>query len=202
MRKFILPVAALVVASCCTPSLSRNVYHPKVVLLSSIHRPNLGSGVVIADGWILTAAHNLPMTHADGLTLGEAIQHPYLDIALIPCEGAKSNGLKIATELPRLHDPLRVYGYWLGRQLQRTDGYQSHIIGQMSTPVIPGCSGGAVVNAQGELVGIVKNIGFIGVHDRRSGGYDSARGVVVPQIAGYTLITSDVLGWISMNVNP
>lgn len=196
MRQLVFSVLTLAVVSCCTPMSSPGAGHPHVVLLENVSTLNRGSGVVILDGWILTAAHNLPMTHMGDLELGEPLVHPWLDLALIPCEGVYSYGLEFAERPPELHDPLYSYGYWLGRQLQRCDGYQSDVTGQMSTPINPGCSGGAVVNERGELVGIIRDIGFIGVHDRSTGGYSAQHGVVIPQVAGYTLIDAAVIGWI------
>lgn len=188
------PAALMVLSACCVYGAASS--HPRVVLLESFR--SSGSGVVIADGWILTAAHNLPKDTADGLPLGEPIRHPFLDLALVPCAGLVGN-IVIAETMPELHDPLSAYGYWLGFQLQRTDGYQSHRPGLMSAAIIPGCSGGAVVNERGELVGIILHIGFIGVQDRATGTYSNERGTVVPQVAGYAPLTDDVVGWIIRN---
>ena len=153
-----------------------------------------GSGVVIADGWILTAAHVLPVFTADGNPVGEAIEHPFLDLALIPCEAAVGTGLRMADVLPELHDPLRSYGWWLAVQYQMVEGFQGAAPGESSAPVIHGCSGGAVTNERGELVGIIATVSY--ARTQMGDGY------AITHMAGYTPIDEDVRGWITLHILP
>lgn len=188
-------VAFLIATACCTPTTSANL-PPTVVLLTSTETGMpAGSGVVIAQGWVLTASHVLPVGTADGLDVAEVIEHPTLDLALLRVPGLLGYAVPLADELPKLHDPVHAIGWHLARQLQRTDGYQGGQPGQMSAPIIHGCSGGAVLNEAGELVGIIMSVGYTNT-------WTATDGSAVPQAAGYTPITADVVGWISYNLNP
>jgi hypothetical protein len=154
---------------------------------------SLGSGVVIADGWILSAKHLLPIETADGLPCGEPIVHPTLDLALIPCEGIKATGLEMATTGPWVYERLYAYGWHQGEQRMKTEGYQGHARGQMSAPVIFGCSGGAVINSNGELVGIIDHVDFENVTD----GWGM---YLVFHMSGYTVLDEAVRGWIETHI--
>lgn len=192
MMKQVTLALVAAVTTCCAAA---GPPHPNVVLMDG--PANDGSGVVVVDGWILTAAHILPVTTADGEPVGEAIEHPFLDLALVPCEGVESWGLRISTEPLEVHEPLSAYGFWLARQLQRTDGYQGEYVGEMSAPAVHGCSGGAVVNERGELVGIIEALDAMRVYDRKSkDGYSMRFGTPVYHMVGYVPMTEDVVGWI------
>lgn len=167
--------------------------HPNVVAFRNGTSKVRGSGVVIEDGRILTAAHVLPVTTADGMPCGKAIKHPTLDLALVPCPQAKARGLRLAQRPPKVYDRMYAYGWHLGRQLLRTEGYQGRHAGSVSTPVINGCSGGAVVNDRMELVGIMKTVAY-----RLTASNTDAYAIV--HVAGYTPIDEDVLDWIHLHV--
>lgn len=171
--------SALVLASCCTPTA------PTVLHLDG--PDGEGSGVVIANGWILTAAHVLPVVTANGFPCGPAIVHPTLDLALVPCIVAADSGLEFGAS-PRTYDRLYSYGWHLGGYLLKTEGYQGRVTGTMSAAVIHGCSGGAVINARGELVGIVEAVAYITD--------ESDVEHPLPHIAWYTPVDAAVLGWI------
>lgn len=181
-----MTLAVLLLSSC-----AMSWHHPNVPLLDG--PMSLGSGVVIADGWILTVRHILPVDTADGLECGEPIIHPTLDLALIPCPGAEANGLRPATTGPWVYERLYAYGWHQGESLLKTEGYQGKTTGEMSAPVIFGCSGGPVINARGELVGIIDNVDFEDVMD----GWGT---YVVPHMAGYTVLDEAVRGWIGTNI--
>lgn len=183
----------LLATACCSPPAQPTVLPaPKVVLLENDETGGRGSGVVIRDDWVLTAAHCLPMTTANGLPIAESFAHPFEDLALLRVPGIK--GSVVFGELPDTFDPVSAYGWALGRQLQRTDGYAGQLWGEMSAPVIFGCSGGAVVNARGELIGIIITVGaaFTPMGDSYA----------VPCVAGYTPLDAVNRGWISYIVNP
>ncbi len=179
-------LALLFVAGCtATPN------HPNVLLMEG--PGGKGSGVVIADGWILTAKHLLPIETASGMPCGEAIEHPTLDLALIPCAGAEARGLLPAIEPPRVHQRVYTYSWHQADTFMKTEGFQAKQLGWMSAPVIFGCSGGAVVNDRGELMGIIATVAFEDVIDGW-GMYS------VSHMAGYTTLNEAVRGWIGANI--
>ncbi len=172
--------AVMVLASCCTPPRAPTVLH--------LDGPNRqGSGVVIAEGWVLTAAHVLPALRANGFPCGPAIVHPTLDLALVPCLMAVDSGLEFGAA-PQTYDRLYSYGWHLGGYLLKTEGYQGRVTGTMSAAVIHGCSGGAVINARGELIGIVETVAYI----TDESGIEHP----LPHIAWYTPVDAAVRGWI------
>jgi hypothetical protein len=166
--------------------------HPNVVAFRNGTSKVRGSGVVIADGWILTAGHVLPIKTANDMPCGEAIKHPTMDLALVPCPGVRAYGLRLAQRRPSVYDRLYAYGWHQGEKLLRTEGYQGHLLGTASTPVINGCSGGAIVNDRGELIGIVKTVAY-----RLTASGKDAYAVV--HMAGYTPIDFDALDWILLH---
>lgn len=199
-----LAIAMLMLISCTTMGDSTSSFtkprrvavypeapvgHPQVPLLKR-GLSAMGSGVVVADGWILTAAHVLPITTANGRPCGKPIIHPTLDLALIPCPKMKWNGLTLAEAAPKLYDRLYGYGWHLCRALLKTEGYQGYPQTSMSVPGIHGCSGGAVVNDRGELVGIIRSVAYTGT---ASGGDMYA----LPHITGYTPVD---LKWVQANL--
>lgn len=189
MRHAAIPTSAVLLLSALSYGGVFSA-HPNVVMLTSAAGKPRGSGVVIADGWILTAAHVLPIALASEMPCTKSIKHPTLDLALVKCPQAKvSRGFRMATRQPYVHDRVYAYGWHLGRVLMRTEGYQGYYINRMSAPVIHGCSGGAVVNARGELLGVVKSVSYAWTANRLDG-------YAIPHMAGYTSIGPDALGWI------
>ena len=182
---------ATLAAVLLLPACATTWNHPNVLLLKGSR--GMSSGVVIADGWILTAGHVLPVATAGGLECGPAIPHPTLDLALIPCPGAKAYGLRPATKLPWTYDRVSAYGWHKGEYLMKTAGYQAKQRGWMSAASIHGCSGGAVVNARGELVGILVQVRMT---DVQNGWGEYA----LPHIARYTVLNEAVRSWIGANI--
>jgi serine protease Do len=136
----------------------------------------LGSGVVIADGLVLTNAHNLrrtetAVTFADGRTETGQVRgvDPDGDLALLgvdtagvaPVEWAAGNGVAVGTPVFALANPG-------GRGLRTTFGLVSavgrsfrgprgrRISGSLehTAPLARGSSGGPVVDAAGRLLGL------------------------------------------------
>lgn len=190
-RALVLTTAILALATISYSGLFAP--HPNIVVLVGEDGSPRGSGVVIADGWILTAKHVLPVTLADKMPCTKAIQHPTLDLALIQCPRAEMPfGFRLATRAPYVYERVYAYGWHLGRALMRTEGYQGHYSSHMSAPVIHGCSGGAVVNARGELIGIIKSVSYVWTANRTDG-------YALPHMAGYTPIASSALDWILLH---
>lgn len=179
----------LLAASCCAPSgvSARKVPPPTVLLLADEGGVPRGSGVVISDGWALTAAHVDNVVTAGGLPVTERHDHPFLDLALLRVPEARGS-VTFAEEQPDPWERISCYGWHMGQVLLRTDGYQSPAAEWGSSPVIFGCSGGACVNERGELVGIIRHVGLANTPMGDS--------YAVVQIMGYTAVTLDVLGWI------
>ena len=111
---------------------------------------------MIAPDWLLTCAHCGQATIAGGLEVTNTYIAPggSVDMALMRVPGLTAKWYPpIAAVAPALHDDLHAYGWHLGTQLLMTDGHQGKDSDEMSCPIIHGCSGGAVVNSSGELVG-------------------------------------------------
>lgn len=166
---------------------------PQVPLVHSLEGSR-GSGVVIADGWLLTVAHVLPVTGLDDdhAMVQRVHLHPHLDLALVKIEGLKGK-VEIATELPKFGDELRTIGHHEGQVKLMTSGHQGKVPGHMSCEVMPGCSGGPVLNARGELVGIVATVW---IYRLPFGG-----SLPISHMAGYTPIDADTRAWILSIVN-
>jgi hypothetical protein len=165
--------------------------HPQVLRLT-MPDGGFGSGVVIADDWVLTCMHCLPVETAGEFSAKHSIPHPYLDLGLVWVPGVKANGLQFGATA-QLHDPVSAYGWHLAKHFMRTDGYQGDKPDGMSAPIIHGCSGGAVVNADGQLLGVIAWV----VYARTGGGWDS---YALPHIAGYTPIGEDERIWIAEQI--
>lgn len=171
--------------SCCVPPAA--VRPPNVLLLTN-GTHGRGSGTVIAHGWILTAKHVLPVSSAGGNRIEEVFRHPDLDLALLRAPGAMWHGLTAAPQMLSVYDRVYAYGWHQGHTLLKTEGFQGQTIGTMSAPVYYGCSGGAVVDARGDLVGIIATM------DVSEDSFDIIH--PVPHMSGYTTLTPAVLRWI------
>lgn len=163
---------------------------PNVVLLKAITKVR-GSGVVVADGWILTAKHVLPVTSASGMACGKVVVHPSLDLALVRCPNAKAYGLRMAWRKPGLYDRLYAYGWHRGRVLMKTEGHQGYPFDTLSAAVIHGCSGGAAVNDRRELVGILHRVGYMSTTPPTGVKRGHQHGYALPHMAWYTPIDID-----------
>lgn len=180
MFKSVAIAAFLLVSSCVGPS------YPNVLLLKGV--TGQASGVVIADDWILTVGHTLPISVANDLICGIAITHPTLDLAMISCPGAKVHGLRLGRQ-PRKYNRLYSYSWHAGKHMLKTEGYQGDAPGLMSVPVIFGSSGGAVTNIHGELVGIIRGVLLMDIRDG-TGAY------AVSHVSQYVILDDDVREWI------
>jgi serine protease Do len=138
-----------------------------------------GSGVVLAEGQILTNAHNLrgdqvTVTFADGRTAEGRVagQDVDGDLAVIEADTGDAPALPWASEpVTGVGAPVFALANPGGRGLRVTFGFVSgidrsfrgprghRITGSVehTAPLLPGSSGGPVVNAAGQLLGINTN---------------------------------------------
>ena len=137
-----------------------------------------GSGIVLGAGRILTNAHNIrgsqaTVTFADGRTAeGNVAGHDIDgDLAVIEADTGQAAALPWATAAPAIGMPVFALANPGGRGLRVTFGTVSgidrtfrgprglRITGSLehTAPLLPGSSGGPVLDAQGQLLGINTN---------------------------------------------
>jgi S1-C subfamily serine protease len=141
-------------------------------------RWGVGSGIVLGQGRVLTNAHNVRGSHvtvtfADGRTAeGNVAGHDLDgDLAAVEVDTGQAAALPWATDAPALGTPVFALSNPGGRGLRVTFGFISgidrsfrgprglRITGSLehTAPLLPGSSGGPVVNAAGELLGVNTN---------------------------------------------
>ena len=137
-----------------------------------------GSGVVLGAGRVLTNAHNVrgsqvTVTFADGRTAeGNVAGHDIDgDLAVIEADTGQTPALPWATGAPPIGTPVFALANPGGRGLRVTIGFVSgidrtfrgprglRITGSLehTAPLLPGSSGGPVLDAAGQLLGINTN---------------------------------------------
>ena len=137
-----------------------------------------GSGIVLGAGQVLTNAHNIrgsqaTVTFADGRTAeGNVAGHDIDgDLAVIEADTGQAAALPWATAAPAIGTPVFALANPGGRGLRVTFGTVSgidrtfrgprglRITGSLehTAPLLPGSSGGPVLDAQGQLLGINTN---------------------------------------------
>jgi serine protease Do len=141
-------------------------------------RWGIGSGVVLGAGQVLTNAHNIrgtkaTVTFADGRTAeGNVAGHDIDgDLAVIEADTGQAPALPWATAAPAIGMPVFALANPGGRGLRVTFGSVSgidrtfrgprglRITGSLehTAPLLPGSSGGPVLDAAGQLLGINTN---------------------------------------------
>ena len=141
-------------------------------------RWGIGSGIVLGEGRVLTNAHNVrgsqaTVTFADGRTAeGNVAGHDIDgDLAVIEADTGQAPALPWATAAPAIGIPVFALANPGGRGLRVTFGTVSgidrtfrgprglRITGSLehTAPLLPGSSGGPVLDAQGQLLGINTN---------------------------------------------
>ena len=141
-------------------------------------RWGVGSGIVLGEGQVLTNAHNVRGSHvtvtfADGRTAEGTVAGTDIDgdLAVIEVETGQVPALSWATEAPAIGTPVFGLSNPGGRGLRVTFGFVSgidrafrgprgvRITGSLehTAPLLPGSSGGPVLNAAGQLLGINTN---------------------------------------------
>src|SRR5438874_9025187 len=137
-----------------------------------------GSGVVLGAGQVLTNAHNVrgsqaAVTFADGRTAEGTVAGHDIDgdLAVIEADTGQAAALPWATAAPAVGTPVFALANPGGRGLRVTFGTVSgidrtfrgprglRITGSLehTAPLLPGSSGGPVLDAQGQLLGINTN---------------------------------------------
>lgn len=134
-----------------------------------------GSAVSIHDDGertlFLTADHNLPgasiiLSQGSREVEAEVVaQHPTEDVALLsaPITG-QALPAWMTTDIPLPGAVVHAAGNHVGYELLVTSGYAGRP-GICSTPVVGGCSGGAVVDSRGRLIGIIEAVTWFGDDD-------------------------------------
>jgi serine protease Do len=141
-------------------------------------RWGVGSGIVLGEGRVLTNAHNVrgsqvKVTLADGSTTeGNVAGHDIDgDLAVIEADTGQAPALSWATDAPAIGMAVFALSNPGGRGLRVTFGFVSgvdrsfrgprglRITGSLehTAPLLPGSSGGPVLNAAGQLLGINTN---------------------------------------------
>jgi serine protease Do len=141
-------------------------------------RWGIGSGIVLGEGRVLTNAHNVrgsqaTVTFADGRTAEGTVTGHDLDgdLAVIEADTGQAAALPWATAAPAIGTPVFALANPGGRGLRVTFGTVSgidrtfrgprglRITGSLehTSPLLPGSSGGPVLDAQGQLLGINTN---------------------------------------------
>jgi serine protease Do len=137
-----------------------------------------GSGIVLGQGRVLTNAHNVRgghvnVTFADGRTAEGTVAGTDIDgdLAVIEVDTGEAPVLPWATEAAAIGTPVFGLANPGGRGLRATFGFVSgvdrafrgprgvRITGSLehTAPLLPGSSGGPVLNAAGQLLGINTN---------------------------------------------
>lgn len=132
----------------------------------------LGSGVIVAEGKVITNVHVIAgasygyvqkTNSKDKLSIdGYFVIDKNNDIALLSVPGVETkNKISINTEFPKVGEKIYAAGNPQGLSGTFTEGnvsaireIQSNYLIQISAPISPGSSGGAIVNSNGELIGI------------------------------------------------
>jgi serine protease Do len=141
-------------------------------------RWGIGSGIVLGEGRVLTNAHNVrgsqaAVTFADGRTAEGTVAGHDIDgdLAVIEADTGQAAALPWATAAPAIGTPVFALANPGGRGLRVTFGTVSgidrtfrgprglRITGSLehTAPLLPGSSGGPVLDAQGQLLGINTN---------------------------------------------
>ena len=141
-------------------------------------RWGVGSGIVLGEGRVLTNAHNIrgsqvTVTFADGRAAeGNVAGHDFDgDLAVIEADTGQAAALPWATAVPAVGTPVFALANPGGRGLRVTFGFVSgiertfrgprgrRITGSLehTAPLLPGSSGGPVLTAAGQLIGINTN---------------------------------------------
>lgn len=181
------------------PSIVEEV-QPSVVTISA--NGGVGSGVIVeAGGIVVTNAHvvqdldEVTVTFADGVRSPGTVvgREPLLDLAVVETDRTGLPAATFAENLPRVGELAVAIGSPLGLEQTITAGIVSGInrsvpgsaritqslvnLIQTDAPISPGNSGGALVNGDGEVVGV--NVAYI---PPSAGGVSLGFAIPAPQV--------------------
>lgn len=168
IRAFLFFLFTFALASCAAAADWPDVYAQRASAVPVVDVSNGGycSSVVInaADGYVVTAAHciadeavSYTVDHVDASVVRV---NRLLDLAVVKLRLRKgATTLPLAAAFPRVGSAVAVLGYPLGaRTLTMQVGVVANPdvdgLAWVNADLLPGDSGGAIVNAAGELVGI------------------------------------------------
>lgn len=146
---------------------------PSLVIVRG-HRYGAGAGIVWdAEGLILTNSHVVGRRHPVVILQNDReyesrllARDPDVDLALLSIDAADLTPLKPAPDLPRVAEMVFAFGHPWGQRNTVTRGIVSALVHahnkhgdklpviRSDVPLAPGNSGGPLVNARGEVVGI------------------------------------------------
>lgn len=164
---------ALVAAPLATPVIQSH-FPPAPTISASVKItsavPGHGSGVHIGQGLILTAAHVVQgegtftvMTTEDEREAQVLWASDVYDVALLRTDDADLQAMPLSCDTPVVGSAVTAYGNPLGMEFIRTSGQVIGPVGSalgipgaypVDMTIIPGMSGGPLVDAHGEVVGI------------------------------------------------
>jgi len=159
------------IGGCTTTAAIPSPYANHTIVPPVLHvdsEDQTGSAVPIAQNgdilWLLTVRHLLFPQTVGGFQVLDVERHPTLDLALLKVKGT-SPLIPMTDRIPRAGERLRAIGWNIDKCLAMTDGRaRAHdgFLGPefscMTCPILFGASGGAVLNDDGELVGIIKGL--------------------------------------------
>lgn len=131
----------------------------------------LGSGTIIGTGMVITNMHVIAGASYGFVQLSNDAQKHAIegymatdkvnDLALLSVPTIQTNGLRLQVALPNVGDQIFAAGNPQGLAGTFSDGivsshrqFESKELIQISAPISPGSSGGPIVNANAELLGI------------------------------------------------
>ncbi len=174
---------ALVVADALHPT-------PTDPYASTIEIPD-GSGVVVADGYVLTAAHIARGWQEEGYDAGFVTFHPELDVAVIEWPTDGKTAALLARYWTKRGQEVSLVGIVQRRSEIHTRGHTGFLrerpgMSVHSCPAGPGTSGSPLFDTSGRVVGI------------HTGSYIyPLRGVAQISTAEFTFVEmAAIVGWI------
>lgn len=115
--------------------------------------------------WLLTAKH-VRADRVNNCPILKRVNHSQLDLSLLKIRRTLGDPIPFAERQPIPGEKVTATGWMLGAFLTQTDGrirrpsgqHGKGASGEMTCHVLPGASGGAVMNTKGELVGIISSL--------------------------------------------
>lgn len=164
----LVAVAAVTVTApaAAQPTAASDAVESSVVILTNT---GTGSGSIVGDGQVLTAAHVLEgasdiqiQTGSGGAVAAVQISDSERDLALLSVPGLDGPALDLRDNPAQIGEAAYAVGAPSGRYLQISRGIVSAVVNQSGVervqtdaPVNPGNSGGPLVDENGDVLGVV-----------------------------------------------